>query len=83
VRGRQVEGEPTIQAHANPVYVLRDRRPVHIKAARESVAARWKREIEYYRGPDLTFADPEQRRELEARLEQTSRILESEPQPWP
>jgi hypothetical protein len=83
VRGRRVEGEPSIQAHTNPVYVLRDRRPVHIKAARESVAARWKRERGYYRGPDLTFADPEQRRELEARLEQTTRILESEPQPWP
>jgi hypothetical protein len=83
VRGRRVENEPMIQAHANPVYVLRDRRPVHVKAARESVAARWKRELAYYRGPDLTFADPEHRRELEARLEQAARILEGEPQPWP
>jgi hypothetical protein len=82
-RGRRVGNEPLIQAHANPVYVLRDRRPVYNKAARESVAARWKRELGYYRGPDLTFSDPEQRRELEARLEETTRILEAEPQPWP
>jgi hypothetical protein len=83
VRGRRVGNEPTIQAHTNPVYVLRDRRPVHVRAARESVAARWRRELDYYRGPDLRFADPEQRRELEARLEQTTRILEREPEPWP
>ncbi len=43
VRGRRVGNEPPIQAHANPVYVLRDRRPVHVKAARDSVVARWRR----------------------------------------
>jgi hypothetical protein len=83
VRGRQLANEPAIQAHTSPVYVLRDRQPAFIKAARESVAARWRRELDYYRGPELTFADPEQRRELEARLEQTTRILEREPEPWP
>jgi hypothetical protein len=83
VRGRRVGNEPTIQADTNPVYVLRDRRPVSVKSARESVAARWTRELGYHRGPDLMFADPERRREFEARMEQTTRILESEPQPWP
>jgi hypothetical protein len=75
--------EPEIQAHTNPVYVLRDRRPVHIKSAREAVAARWRRELDYYRGTNLTFADPKQRQELETALERATRILENEPQPWP
>ena len=50
---------------------------------REAVAARWKRELDYYRGTDLTFADPNQRQERESALERATRILESEPQPWP
>jgi hypothetical protein len=85
VRGQRVASanEPQIQAHANPVYALRDRRPVHVKAAREAIATRWKRELDYYRGTDLTFADPNHRRELEDTLERATRILEGEPQPWP
>jgi hypothetical protein len=83
VRGQRVDNEPTIQAHTNPVYVLRERRPVHVKAAREAVAARWKQELDYYRGTDLTFHGPEERRELEDALERATRILEDEPKPWP
>jgi hypothetical protein len=83
VRAIRVANEPAIQAHTNPVYVLRDRRPVYIKAARDAVIARWKRELDYYRGTELTFADPEHRRELEAKLEEATRILQGEPKPWP
>jgi hypothetical protein len=85
VRGQRVASanEPEIQAHTNPVYALRDRRPVHVKAAREAVAARWRRELDYYRGTELTFVDPKQRRELDDALERATRILENEPQPWP
>src|SRR5262249_4932219 len=83
VRARREGNEPVIQAHSNPVYLLRDRRPVHDKSAREAVAARWKREVEYYRGGDLVFADPEHRRELLAKLEEATRILEGDPKPWP
>jgi hypothetical protein len=75
--------EPELQAHTNPVYVLRDRRPVHVKAARASVAARWRRELDYYRSDDLTFRDPRERQELEAALDRATRILESDPEPWP
>jgi hypothetical protein len=84
VRGQRVASanEPEIQAHTNPVYALRDRRPVHVKAAREAVAARWRRELDYYRGTELTFADPKQRQELEDALERATRSLENEPQPW-
>jgi len=42
VRARRQVNEPVIQAHSNPVYLLRDRRPVHDKAARQAVAERWK-----------------------------------------
>jgi hypothetical protein len=85
VRGERVASanEPEIQAHTNPVYVLRDRRPVHVKSAREAVATRWRRDLDYYRGTDLAFADPKQRQELETALERATRILESAPQPWP
>jgi hypothetical protein len=76
VRGRRVANEPPIQAHTNPVYLLRDRRPVHVKAARAAVVERWKQELAYYRGADLTFSDPKQRQELEGRLEEATRILE-------
>jgi hypothetical protein len=85
VRGQRVASanEPEIQAHTNPVYVLRERRPVHVRSARAAVAARWRRELDYYRGTELTFADPKQRQELETALERATRILEGEPQPWP
>jgi hypothetical protein len=85
VRGQRVASanEPEIQAHTNPVYVLRERRPVYVKAARESIAARWRRELDYYRGTELTFADPKQRQELETALERATRVLESDPKPWP
>jgi hypothetical protein len=84
-RGRRVQSvnEPEIQAHTNPVYVLRDRRPVHLKAARAAVAARWRSQLDYYRGNDLTFRDTRQRQELDAALERATRILESAPEPWP
>jgi hypothetical protein len=84
-RGQQAagSGEPVIQAHTNPIYVLRDRRPVHVKSARDAVAARWRRELDYYRSNELAFADSKQRQELERALDRATQILESEPQPWP
>jgi hypothetical protein len=79
----QSANEPEIQAHTNPVYVLRDRRPVHLKAARSAVAARWRSQLDYYQGNELTFRDPRERQELEAAIERATRILESEPEAWP
>jgi hypothetical protein len=83
VRARRQANEPVIQAHSNPVYLLRDRRPVHDRAARQAVAERWRRDVDYYRSGELVFADPEQRRELLARLDEATRILERDPEPWP
>lgn len=69
------EGEPEIWAHANPVYLLKDGRPVYVEADRRALLARWEKEAEYYRNPELVFADENQRRELLGRVEQTRQIL--------
>src|SRR5262249_41164402 len=37
VRGQRTGDDPLLQAHTNPVYFHRDRRPVHVRAAREAV----------------------------------------------
>ncbi len=64
VRAQKLEGEPDIQAHTNPVYLLEDGKPVMIRAAREAVAARWEAELAYYRSAGLPFASEAQRREF-------------------
>ena len=81
-RGRRLEGEPERWAHTNPVYVLRARAPVHVPEARAAVLGRWLRDVAYYRSDALTFARPEHRRELLARLDEATRILERPPRPW-
>src|SRR5262249_15185380 len=43
------DGEPEIWAHANPVYLLRDGKPVYIKRDRDAVRDRWAEEVEYYK----------------------------------
>ena len=76
------EGEPEIWAHANPVYVLRKGRPVHIEADREAVRERWEKEVAYYKNPSLVFADEGQRQELLNLVEETRRILSGPQPPW-
>jgi hypothetical protein len=68
-------GEPEIQAHTNPVYLLRDGLPVSAAGAREALRARWARQAEYYRGPELTFADPRHRQELLRSVEAAAAAL--------
>jgi len=80
VRGENLEGEPQIQAHSNPVYFLQGGKPVHLAPARQALAARWDKEAEYYRNAPLEFADPAQRRTLLERVAATERILASNPQ---
>ena len=82
-RARHLEGESEIWAHANPLYFLKDGKPVHFKKAREAVRARWAEEARYYQSPSLFFADPEQRRELLSLIEETNRILAAPPALWP
>jgi hypothetical protein len=49
VIGQNQPGEPEIQAHTNPAYVLRNGKPVSEPGAREALAARWRKEIDWYR----------------------------------
>ncbi len=58
---KREEGEPEIQAHTNPAYVLRQGKPVMVRAARESVVRRWEAELAYYRNAGLPFATEERR----------------------
>ncbi|MBI1357103.1 MAG: hypothetical protein GC160_22405 [Acidobacteria bacterium] len=79
VRAEELEGEPPIHAHANPVYFLQDGKPVYLKPARQALAARWDKEAQYYRNAPLLLS-AEQRRELLERVAATEKILASAPQ---
>ena len=61
---RREPGEPEIQGHTNPVYVIRDGRPVMVRAAREKLAGRWEAELNHYRSAGLPFATDAQREEF-------------------
>lgn len=81
VQATREEGEPEIQAHTNPVYVLREGRPVMVRAARETLAKRWEAELAYYKSAGLPFSSEEQRSEFftqgERALEELRRPLGS------
>jgi hypothetical protein len=76
-------GEPEIWAHANPVYLLKDGKPVYIKRDREALRARWAVELEYYKTAGLKFEKESQREELMSMAEETSRLLAGPQPPWP
>ncbi|HZT31339.1 MAG TPA: CehA/McbA family metallohydrolase [Bryobacteraceae bacterium] len=72
-----------IWAHSNPVYLLRDGKPVYVPADRELVRLQWEKEAEFYRGAGLVFAEDSQRKEFFRMVEETREILRA-PQPiWP
>jgi hypothetical protein len=73
------EGEPEIWAHANPVYLLKEGKPVYVEADRRALLERWEKEAEYYRNPELVFADESQRKQLLGMVEQTRKILSEPP----
>lgn len=78
-RAQSHEGEPEIQAHANPIYFLKDGAPVYRPAARRALAERWSAEASYYRTADLTFADPVQRQALLDAVAETEMRLSAPP----
>lgn len=82
VRGQARQGEPERSAHTNPVYALQARKPPHVPEARQAILRRWQRDVDYYRSDMLTFARPEERRELLSQVDEATRILEHEPLPW-
>jgi hypothetical protein len=55
VRARKETDEPDIQAHTNPVYLLRERRPVLVRTDREALVNRWQAELEWYKGAGLVL----------------------------
>ena len=71
---------PEIWAHANPVYLLREGKPVYVQAARNAVRDLWEEETAYYKRHSFVFEKVEQRRELLKLVEETRGILEG-PQP--
>jgi hypothetical protein len=62
VVARKESGEPDIQAHTNPKYLLRNGKPVRVPGAREALAARWESEIAWYKSAALVFGSDAQRR---------------------
>jgi hypothetical protein len=85
VRAKSVSypGEPEIWAHANPVYILNDGKPVYIKRDRDALRQRWEAEVEYYKTGGLRFEKESQREELMRMAEETLRSLEGPQPPWP
>jgi hypothetical protein len=65
------ETEPSLEAHTNAAYLVREGKPVMIRAARQSIADQWEAEITRYRAAGLVFT-PEQNKEF---FEQAERAL--------
>lgn len=72
-----------IWAHTNPVYVLKNRQPPHVKADRDSVLAKWETEIEFYKTAGFVFEHESQRDALMDLAEKTRKILQAPQPPWP
>ena len=75
VTAQTLDGEPPIQAHTNPVYLLREGEPVRVDSARQVLMERWREEEAYYRSTDLVFPDDTSRSEFLTSVEETTRAL--------
>ena len=64
VVAQKLAGEPDIQAHTNPICVIRDGKKVALPAARAAVAARWDKEVQWYRSAQLAFPGEREKREF-------------------
>jgi hypothetical protein len=76
---RKNAGEPDIQAHTNPVYLLTGGKPVLVRAARESLVKQWEAQLAWYRSTPLVFRDDNRRREFFDRAERTLNELRRMP----
>jgi hypothetical protein len=75
VMARKHGDGPDIQAHTNPVYVLRDGAPVLVRPARESVIRQWEEQLAWYKGAGMVFRDPANQQEFFGRADRTSAEL--------
>jgi hypothetical protein len=82
-QGADIRPGLEIWAHSNPIYLLKEGKPVYVKADRELVREQWEREAVYYRNAGLVFAMEDQRKEFFALVEETRRILAGPQPPWP
>ncbi|MEO7651425.1 MAG: CehA/McbA family metallohydrolase, partial [Bryobacteraceae bacterium] len=67
----EVKG-PMVQAHTNPLYRLRDGKPVLVGGARAKLAAQWETELKYYESAGLVFPGAKEKQEF---FELASRTL--------
>jgi hypothetical protein len=72
-------GEPDIQAHTNPVYLLTGGKPVMVRAARESLVRQWEDQLAWFKSAGLEFRDDSRRREFFERAERTLAELRRTP----
>ena len=64
VRARSEKGEPPLWGRTNPTYLLRDGKPVHVAAARASLAAKWDEQLTAFRAAGIRFPDDTKQREF-------------------
>ena len=74
VTARKEEGEPDIQAHTNPTYLLQNGKPVLVQADRDRLARRWQSEMDWYKSAGLVFS-ASQREQFLTDAENTLRTL--------
>ncbi len=71
-----LEGEPTMQAHTNPAYFLREGAPVRVPAAREALRERWRSEVAYYQSAgELVFPSQREAAAFRELVDATTRAL--------
>jgi hypothetical protein len=82
VKSPNVEGEPEIWAHSNPVYLHREGIPTVVPPDRQYLVDRWEKEVAYYRNFGLQFASDTHRQELFRNMDQALAVLRADPKPW-
>jgi hypothetical protein len=70
------EGEPEIQAHTNPVYLLSGGKPVRVQSARDSVRRQWEAQLAWFKSAGLVFREDARRQEFFDRAEKTLAALQ-------
>ncbi len=70
---KREEDEPEIQGHTNPIYVLREGKPVLVNSDREKLAKKWESEIAWYQAAPLVFPSDAERADF---FKQADRALQ-------
>ncbi|MBI1899185.1 MAG: CehA/McbA family metallohydrolase [Acidobacteria bacterium] len=78
VRAQKRKDEPDIQAHTNPLYLLKDNKPVLAMEARRTLLAKWEKELAYFRSADIVFPNEARRREFFATAERALEALRTQ-----